>query len=79
MMSKDKLYHFIAGLVICIVFAIFTDPITALGASVGAGVLKECYDHYNDKPFDVYDMLATWCGWACGFALVTMLKYWGIV
>ena len=76
---QDKLYHFIAGFVICIFFSIVNDPYTGLGGAIAAGIFKECYDEYKqDGAFDWRDMIATWIGGACGFALVSLLKYWGI-
>ena len=73
---KDKIYHFIAGLVLCIVFALINDPITGIGAAVGAGIMKECYDEYTYGGFDWYDMVATWIGGCVGFTLLSLVNYW---
>ena len=76
MIPKDKLYHFIAGFIICILFSIINDPITGIGGAIVAGVMKECYDQYSYGKFDVADMIATWIGGAVGFAIVSLVQYW---
>lgn len=75
--ENDKIYHFIAGFILCVVFSIINDPITGIGGAIGAGIMKECYDEYQkDGSFDAYDMIATWIGGAVGFALVSLVQYW---
>lgn len=73
---KDKLYHFIAGFLLCMVFSIIDDPITGIGASICGGIAKECYDHYDYGKFDIWDMVSTWLGGCVGFAVVSLIQYW---
>lgn len=75
-MSRDKLYHFIAGVLIALIGGFLTDPITGVGFAIGAGVFKECYDSYNDGKFDPVDMIVTWVGGLVGLGLVTLINYW---
>ena len=73
----DKKLHFIAGFLIALIMGIITDPITGIGFAIATGIFKECYDDYQkDGSFDAYDMIATWIGGACGFALVSLVQYW---
>jgi len=72
----DKKLHFIAGFLIALIGGILTDPITGIGFALAAGIAKECYDDYSYGKFDIADMLATWVGGACGFALVSLINYW---
>ena len=76
MIPKDKLYHFIAGTLIALIGGILTDPITGVGFAIGAGIFKECYDQYNDRPFDIYDMVFTWVGGCVGFTILSFINYW---
>ena len=48
----DKKLHFIAGFLLCVVLTLINDPITGIGAAVGAGIMKECYDEYTYGGFD---------------------------
>ena len=72
----DKKLHFIAGFLIALIGGILTDPITGVGFAIGAGVMKECYDSYNDGKFDPVDMVVTWVGGLVGLGLVTLVNYW---
>lgn len=72
----DKKLHFLAGLLIAILSGVIIDPMTGLGFAIAAGIFKECWDSYNDEPFDIFDMLVTWLGGAVGFALVSLINYW---
>ena len=74
-MQKDKIYHFIAGLVICLFFSIVDDPITGIGGAIGAGIMKECYDQHVYEGFDWKDMVVTWIGGCVGFTLFALVKY----
>ena len=73
---KDKLYHFIAGFLLCVLFTLINDPITGIGASIGAGIMKECYDRYDYGKFDFADMIATWIGGCVAFTLIALIQYW---
>ena len=74
--AKDKLYHLIAGFLIAVIGSIILSPIEGIGLAIMAGVFKECYDQYTYDKFDIKDMVATWIGGACGFALVSLINYW---
>lgn len=73
---KDKLLHFAAGFLLCILFTLIDDPMTGLGAAIGAGLMKECYDDYSYGVFDWKDMLATWLGGCVAFTWVALVNYW---
>lgn len=73
---RDKLYHFLAGFLLCIIFSIINDTITGIGAAIGGGIMKECYDDYRYGGFDWQDMLTTWVGGCVGFAVLSLCKYW---
>ena len=73
---KDKLYHFIAGFLLCVVFTLIDEPITGLGFAIAAGIGKECYDDFHNKKIEIMDAVATAIGGACGFALVSLINYW---
>ena len=75
-MPYDKKLHLIAGFVLCLGFGIFSDIYTGIGAAIGAGIMKECYDHYTYNVFDWKDMIATWCGGCAGFTLIALINYW---
>ena len=72
----DKKLHFLAGFAIAIIMGFITDPITGIGLAIAAGVAKECYDDYKYNGYDIKDMIATWIGGSCGFALVSLISYW---
>ena len=73
---KDKIYHAIAGFLLCIIFTLIDDPITGIGAAICGGIAKECYDHYLYGKFDIADMIATWVGGCVAFALLALIRYW---
>lgn len=72
----DKKLHFLAGALIAILGGVIIDPITGLGFAIAAGIGKECYDDYDYGVFDWRDMIVTWIGGACGFAVVSLINYW---
>jgi len=73
MLGKDKLYHFVAGFIIGIVFG-FWNPVIALFAAGFAGVGKEVYDLYIKKSFaDPVDTIATVVGGIFGVAASILL------
>ena len=71
----DKKLHFLAGLIICILFSIINDPITGIGGAICAGIAKECYDDHIYGGFDWQDMVMTWVGGCVGFTLFALVKY----
>jgi len=81
----DKLYHFIAGLIICTIVGLgcfyllgFTADFSkgaGLLTAFLAGILKECWDcirakEWSVKTFDIFDFLSTAVG---GFAGIFIL------
>ena len=68
MIAKDKILHFIAGLLITLSVGFITSIEYGVLAGVMAGVLKEIYDEIIYGGFDTYDILATFLGVlvACG-------------
>jgi len=64
-MPQDKRLHFIAGVVIAILFGI-VHPAIGFSAALLAGVLKECYDYFDYGSYDEKDMLFTWAGGLAG-------------
>ena len=72
---KDKLYHFIAGLIICIVVALIAkNPLYGLISSVLAGIAKEAYDWYDYGKPDPMDCLSTWVGGVVGYIVGVLIK-----
>ena len=73
--GNDKAYHFIAGLIVCILVSlIFKNPMYGLIASVIAGIGKEIYDYYDYGKFDFADALATFVGGICGYIVGVLIK-----
>jgi glycopeptide antibiotics resistance protein len=66
-MTKDKLYHLIAGFVIALIFGLF-NPIAGLVIAVGAGIAKDVvWDLYLKRgTFEVLDIFATVIGAVIG-------------
>ena len=60
MFKKDKLYHFIAGFIIALIFGLF-NPIAGLIIAVGAGFTKDVvWDKFLKKgTFEVLDIFFT--------------------
>ena len=73
---KDKIYHFISGFLLCVIFSVINDPITGIGGAIVAGVMKECYDDYTYGGFDWWDLVATWLGGCVAFTLAALITYW---
>ena len=74
-MTKDKLYHLIAGFAIALIFGLF-NPILGLVIAVGAGFTKDVvWDLYLKRgTFEVLDIFATVIGAIMGtvVALLTI-------
>lgn len=69
----DKVYHFVAGFVIALIFGLF-NPIVGLLLAGGAGVGKELYDVYIKKSFaDPIDTIATVLGGVLGVVIAILL------
>ena len=67
-MEKDKLYHFIAGLILSLIGGYF-NPLYGLILGIQAGIGKEVYDYYDYGLFDKKDMLFTWLGAIIGYSV----------
>ncbi len=63
-LRRDRLYHFIAGLLIAALFGItFKMRAWAFFVALGIGVAKECVDKFVEKEeFDWGDLIATALG-----------------
>ncbi len=74
-MTKDKLYHLIAGFIIALIFGLF-NPIAGLVIAIGAGFTKDVvWDLYLKRgTFEVLDIFATVIGAIMGtvVALLTI-------
>ncbi len=62
--AKDKLYHFIAGLLISAFFAITLNMEVCIVPAVFAGFFKEFADQWCGGKFDWLDLLAVCAGGA---------------
>lgn len=83
--SNDKLKHFIAGFVICIVgyFLVSMIPLDMQASLAGmllailAGFLKELYDKFVKKTcFDWLDWAVTNVGGISGFVAIEIMTSW---
>lgn len=73
MITKDKLYHLIAGFGIGLVLG-FWQPVVALFAAWLAGMGKEVYDLYIKKTYaDPVDAIATLIGGIFGTAIAILV------
>lgn len=73
-MTKDKLYHLIAGFIIALIFGLF-NPIAGLIIAVGAGFTKDVvWDLYLKKgTFEVLDIFATVIGAIMGTVVALLI------
>ena len=69
MKINDKVLHFIAGFVIAILVAYFTQPIIGFALAAIAGASKEMWDYYNGGCPDPADFIVTVIGGVCGSLL----------
>lgn len=60
-MKKDKLLHFIAGVIIALLFST-VHPVAGLVVAILAGVAKELYDKAKGGLFDWKDLVFTVAG-----------------
>jgi hypothetical protein len=74
-MTKDKLYHLIAGFAISISIGLFS-PILGLAVAVLAGIAKDVvYDLLLKKgTFELLDILATTVGAVIGAIVTTTIN-----
>ena len=69
MKGIDKIYHFIAGFIISLIFG-FINPVLGLALAIIAGVGKEIYDKKIKKSvIDPLDVIATVLGGVLGTGL----------
>ena len=66
----DKQAHFLAGLAICLSFALFVSPILGLITAIALGAVKEVWDGMGNGTKDVWDFVATALGGVAGFVLI---------
>ena len=59
---RDRLYHFICGLIIAAFFAIVLNMKVCIVPVVFAAFIKEFFDVWTDGNFDWIDLLATVIG-----------------
>ena len=71
---KDKLLHFVAGLICATFVYLITLNITlAIGASVILGIAKEVYDSMGHGTVEILDAVATAVGGVVGVILVRVV------
>jgi len=67
-LPKDKLMHFIVGLVLILLISLFTTPAIACFIVIGIGIAKELMDELTDKGQpDWQDAIWTGVGGLVGF------------
>lgn len=73
-MTKDKLYHLVAGFAIALIFGLF-NPIAGLIIAVGAGLTKDVvWDLYLKRgTFEVLDIFATVIGAIMGTVMAILI------
>ena len=71
---KDKLLHFVAGLICAsFVYLITLNLTLAIGASVILGIAKEVYDSRGHGTVEVLDVVATIAGGVVGAVLMRVV------
>ena len=73
--NVDKIYHFLAGMMICLISYIFLPMWIAVLIVVVAGLLKEVRDKRSYGMFDWFDLAATILGGLFVFFCL-ILKLW---
>ena len=74
MKGIDKIYHFIAGFIISLIFG-FINPVLGLGMAVLAGLLKDViWDKFLKKgTFEVLDIFFTGVGGVIGMTIAILI------
>ena len=74
MKGIDKIYHFIAGFIISLIFG-FINPVLGLGMAVLAGLLKDViWDKFLKKgTFEVLDIFFTGVGGIIGMTVAILI------
>ena len=76
-LPKDKLLHFVAGLICAAFVYLITLNLTlAIGASVILGIAKEVYDSRGHGTVEVLDAVATAVGGVVGVILIRAVITW---
>ena len=71
---KDKLLHFLAGLICATFVYLITLNLTlAIGASVILGIAKEVYDSRGHGTVEMLDVVATIVGGAVGAVIIRVV------
>ena len=71
---RDKLLHFVAGLIAsAVVYLIFENLTLAIGASVILGIAQEVYDSRGHGTVEVLDAVATAVGGAVGAVIIRVV------
>ena len=70
MIPIDKQAHFLAGISICLAFALFVSPVLGLIAAIIIGAIKELWDGMGYGTKDFWDFVATALGGVVGFVLI---------
>lgn len=74
-MPFDKILHLLAGVIVAaVVGCVCKNVAYGLAASVLAGILKEVRDWHVYRGFDVWDMIATWCGGLAVYIIAEAIK-----
>jgi len=75
-LNKDKIYHFIGGIGVALLFSSITITIGLL-AGLSAAVLKEIYDYFNpnNNTVDGIDFISTTVG---VLAAIEVLRCFGL-
>jgi len=72
----DKLWHFLAGMVISVVVGLCINPVMGFCAGGTAGVAKELYDLYYKKTYiNIKDIQFTASGACLGLLITVLIKY----
>lgn len=71
--SIDKILHFVVGIAITALVALFVPKATSVAFLVAIiiGFIKELYDKATDGNFDFIDLFATWLG-----GLIVQILIW---
>jgi hypothetical protein len=74
MLKKDKLYHFIAGFSLALIFGLI-NPVFGLGMAVLAGLFKDViWDKFLKKgTFEVLDIFFTGVGGVIGMVVAIVI------
>lgn len=73
-MQRDKVLHFVAGLLIAFIVALFFGITTGLITAILVGLLKELWDWKSEKGVvDIWDFIWTWAGGIVGALIASSM------